>query len=142
MTKADDARQSEIAARRARNVPVIEEFRAKGGLPDTLLLHHRGAKTGTPRVNPVAFTSVGSNFAVFASNAGRPANPDWFYNLLAHPDTSVEVGPETIKVIARVASAEERPAIWEAWKTQTPAFAEYEKTAAPREIPVVILERA
>jgi deazaflavin-dependent oxidoreductase (nitroreductase family) len=145
VTEVGEARRLEVAERNARNLPLIEEYRAKGGLPDNprlLLLHHRGAKTGAARVNPVVFQSVGSNFAVFASNAGRPANPDWFYNLVAHPDTSVELGSETIEVVARVTSSEERSAIWEAWKVEMPAFTEYEKTAAPREIPVVILERA
>jgi deazaflavin-dependent oxidoreductase (nitroreductase family) len=145
VTEASEARRLEVEERNARNIPVIEEYRAKGGLadnPQLLLLHHRGAKTGAARVNPVVFRPVGSNFAVFASNAGRPANPDWFYNLVAHPDTSVEIGPETIEVVARVASPEERSAIWVAHKAMAPAFAEYETTAAPREIPVVILERA
>jgi hypothetical protein len=72
----------------------------------------------------VAFRPAGANFAVFASNQGRSAHPDWFRNLLAHPITSG------------------RSAIWEAWKAEVPPFAEDEKTAAPREIPVVILERA
>jgi deazaflavin-dependent oxidoreductase (nitroreductase family) len=144
MAEANDARRLEVEERNARNFPLIEEFRAKGGLPDNpevLLLHHRGAKTGNPRVNPVVFTAAGDGFAVFASNAGRPANPDWFYNLVAHPRTSIEVGSETIEVLARVAPSDERSAIWEPWKIKMTGFAEYEKTAAPREIPVVILER-
>jgi deazaflavin-dependent oxidoreductase (nitroreductase family) len=144
MAEVNDARRLEVEERNARNVPLIEEFRANGGLPDNpevLLLHHRGAKTGNPRVNPVVFTAAGNDFAVFASNAGRPANPDWFYNLVAHPRTSIEVGSETIEVLARIAPSDERSAIWEPWKITMPGFAEYEKTAAPREIPVVILER-
>jgi deazaflavin-dependent oxidoreductase (nitroreductase family) len=142
MAEERDARRLEVEERNARNIPVIEEFRAKGGLPDVLLLHHRGAQTGNPRINPVVFTPVGNDFAVFASNAGRATNPDWYYNLLAHPRTSIEVGSETIEVLARVAPSDERVAIWEPWKTKMSAFADYEKTAAPREIPVVILERA
>lgn len=144
MVGDSDARRREVEERNARNIPVIEEFRAHGGLPDNpdvLLLHHRGAKTGNPRVNPVVFTTVGDHFAVFASNAGRPAHPDWYYNLLAHPRTSIEVGAETIAVTARVAPDDERSAIWEPWRDTMPGFAEYEKTAAPRVIPVVILER-
>lgn len=144
MTEVSEARQLEVAERNARNIPLIEEYRAKGGLPDNpqlLLLHHRGAKTGVARVNPVVFRSAGTDFAVFASNAGRPKHPDWFHNIVAHPETSVEIGPETIQVVARVASSQERSPIWEAWKVEMPTFAEYERTAAPREIPVVILER-
>jgi deazaflavin-dependent oxidoreductase (nitroreductase family) len=141
MAEVSDERRLEVEERNARNIPLIEEFRAKGGLPDILLLHHRGAKTGNPRVNPVVFTAVGDDFAVFASNAGRPTNPDWFYNLVAHPRTSIEVGSETIEVLARIAPSEERSVIWEPWKIKVPGFADYEKTAAPRVIPVVILER-
>jgi deazaflavin-dependent oxidoreductase (nitroreductase family) len=141
MAEETEARRLEVEERNARNIPLIEEYRAKGGLPDVLLLHHRGAKTGNPRVNPVVFTTVGDDFAVFASNAGRASNPDWYYNVVAHPRTSIEVGSETIEVVARVAPTEERVAIWEPWKVKVPGFAEYEKTAAPREIPVVILER-
>jgi deazaflavin-dependent oxidoreductase (nitroreductase family) len=141
MAEESDARRLEVEERNARNIPLIEEFRASGGLPDVLLLHHRGARTGNPRVNPVVFTTVGSDFAVFASNGGRPAHPDWFYNVVAHPRTSIEVGSETIEVLARVAPSDERSAIWEPWKIKVPGFADYEKTAAPREIPVVILER-
>lgn len=141
MADESDARRLEVEERNARNIPLIEEFRAKGGLPDILLLHHRGAKTRNPRVNPVVFTTVGEDFAIFASNAGRPANPDWYVNLVAHPRTSIEVGSETIEVVARVAPRDERAAIWEPWKVKMPGFAEYERTAAPRDIPVVILER-
>ncbi len=89
----------------------------------------------------MAYRPVGDNFAVFASNAGRPAHPDWYYNLVAHPNTSVEVGSETIPVVARVAAGEERTEIWTALTSEMQTFADYEKTAAPRVIPVVILER-
>jgi deazaflavin-dependent oxidoreductase (nitroreductase family) len=91
-------------------------------------------------VNPVAYRNAGENIAVFASNGGRKENPDWYYNLLAHPETVVELGTETFPVRARVASGEERTEIWEAQKADVPMFAEYE-TTTPREIPVVILER-
>lgn len=142
MAEVSEERRREVEERNARNFPLIDEYRSKGGLPGVLLLHHRGAQSGTARVNPLAFRTVGDNFAVFASNAGRPKNPDWFHNLMAHPETSIEVGSETIKVIARVATPEERSSIWEAQKSEMQTFADYEKTAAPRQIPVVLLERA
>jgi deazaflavin-dependent oxidoreductase (nitroreductase family) len=130
------------------NAKVIEEFRANGGKlggpfegAPMLLLHHNGAKTGTARVNPVAYRKVGDNLAIFASKAGGPTNPDWFYNLIAHPETEVEVGTETIPVVARVADDAEREPIWEANKRDNPGFADYEKKTS-RQIPVVILERA
>jgi deazaflavin-dependent oxidoreductase (nitroreductase family) len=105
-----------------------------------VLLHHKGAKSGVERVNPVAYREVGDNIAVFASNAGRKANPDWYYNLVAHPETVVELGTERFPVRARVARGGERTEIWEAQKVDAPMFADYEKTAS-RDIPVVILER-
>jgi deazaflavin-dependent oxidoreductase (nitroreductase family) len=130
------------------NAQVIEEFHANGGKlggpfegAQMLLLHHKGAKTGTERVNPVAYRKVGDSLVVFASKGGAPTNPDWYYNLQAHPQTTVEVGSETIPVVARVADDAERAPIWEAQKHDNPGFADYE-TKTSRQIPVVILERA
>jgi deazaflavin-dependent oxidoreductase (nitroreductase family) len=131
------------------NEPVIVEFRANGGkvggpfegLP-LVLVHHTGAKSGTKRVNPLAYQRVGDDaVAIFASKGGAPTNPDWFYNLVANPDTSIEIGTERYDVTARVAEGEEREEIWEAQKKAFPNFAEYESTSGGREIPVVVLER-
>jgi deazaflavin-dependent oxidoreductase (nitroreductase family) len=136
--------------RDAWNRQVIEEFRANegrvggvfAGIP-LLLLHHVGARSGLERVNPVAYQRVGDSWAVFASKGGAPTNPDWFHNLVGHPDVSIEVGTETHRVVARVAAAAERDRIWTDQKTAFPAFAEYEETAAAtREIPVVVLDPA
>jgi len=148
MAEVSEERRNEVEERAARNVPVIEEYRATGGHLsgpmagfEVVLVHHKGAKSGVERVNPVAYRQVGDNIAVFASNGGRKSNPDWYYNLVTHPETVVELGDETLPVRARVASGEERTEIWEAQKAGAPMFADYENTAAPREIPVVILER-
>jgi deazaflavin-dependent oxidoreductase (nitroreductase family) len=130
------------------NRRVIEEFRANDGKVggtfegmDLLLLHHVGARSGTERVNPLAFQQVGGSYAVFASKGGAPTNPDWFHNLVAHPNVSIEVGSERHDVTARVATGEERERIWSAQKAAIPGFADYEKTAG-REIPVVVLDPA
>lgn len=131
------------------NQKIIEEFRANDGkvggdferLP-LLLLHHIGAKSGIERVNPLAYQRVGDSLAVFASKAGAPTNPDWFHNLVANPDVSIEIGTESYAVTARVATEEERERIWNAQKEAFPNFAEYEQTAGKRRIPVVILDRA
>ena len=130
------------------NTQIIEEFRANGGKlggqfegAPMLLLHSKGAKSGIERVKPVMYRPVGDSFAVFASKGGAPTNPDWYYNLVAHPETTVEVGSETIAVVAHVADDAERGPIWEAQKRDYPGFADYEKATA-RQIPVVILERA
>lgn len=131
-----------------RNAKIIEEFRGNegrvGGIFEghpILLLHHTGAKTGTPRVNPLAYQPLdGDRWAVFGSKGGAPTNPDWYHNLIAHPDVAIEVGTDTIDVTARVAEGEERTGIWEKQKKLMPGFAGYELKTA-RQIPVVILER-
>lgn len=129
------------------NTKVIEEFRANGGkvggqfegLP-LLLLHTRGAKSGAERVNPVAYQATDGVLAVFASKGGAPTNPDWYRNLVANPQVTVEVGTDTFDAQARVAEGEERERIWERQKQDVPGFAEYERRT-DREIPVVVLER-
>jgi deazaflavin-dependent oxidoreductase (nitroreductase family) len=82
----------------------------------------------------------GDDIAVFASKAGAPTNPDWYHNLLAHPQTTAEIGTETVPVVARVTEGDERTTIWEAQKKDFPGFADYESSTT-RQIPVVILER-
>src|SRR4051794_22283736 len=130
------------------NRKIIDEFRAnegKVGQPfentPILLLHHRGAKTGTERINPLAYRRDGDNFVIFASKAGAPTNPDWYHNLLANPDTTVEVGTTTTKVTAREATGDERDRLWSAQKGEFPGFADYEQKTS-RQIPVVVLEPA
>jgi deazaflavin-dependent oxidoreductase (nitroreductase family) len=129
------------------NDKVIKEFRENdgkvGGMFEgapVLLLHHAGAKTGTERVNPLMYQPVGDSFAIFASKGGAPSNPDWYYNLAAHPDTTIELGAGTVKVRARVAGPDERNRIWEKQKELASGFAEYETNAAPRQIPVILLD--
>jgi deazaflavin-dependent oxidoreductase (nitroreductase family) len=129
------------------NASVIEEFRANDGKVGgpfeggtLLLLHHAGAKTGTARVNPLMYQAVDEGFAVFASKGGAPDNPDWYHNLLANPETEIEVGSESIPVTARVAEEDEREHIWTKQKELWSGFAEYEANT-DRVIPVVVLER-
>jgi deazaflavin-dependent oxidoreductase (nitroreductase family) len=130
------------------NTKVIEEFRANNGkvgqfgsLP-LLLLHHTGAKSGKAYVNPLAYLPVGNAMAVFASKGGAPGNPDWYHNLVAHPDVEVEVGGKVpIKAKARVATGDERDRIYREQVKVAPVFGEYEtKTQGVRTIPVVVLE--
>jgi deazaflavin-dependent oxidoreductase (nitroreductase family) len=131
------------------NSKIIEEFRSNHGKvggpfegAPVLLLHHKGAKTGRERVNPLAYQAVGANFAVFASKGGSPTNPDWYHNLLANPEINVEVGAETVPVGATELTGNERSEIWERQKVLMPGFADYEKNAAGiREIPVILLVR-
>ncbi|MGD0699032.1 MAG: nitroreductase/quinone reductase family protein [Trebonia sp.] len=130
------------------NTAIIEEFRANGGdvasrMPgeELLLLHHVGARSGTERVNPLAYLPAGEGYAIFASKGGAPQNPDWYHNLLANPYTTVEVGTETVKVKARVAEPAERDAIYARQVERAPQFGDHERNAAPyRTIPVVVPE--
>ena len=129
------------------NDKVIAEFRAHEGRvggqfegAPLLLLHSTGAKSGQERVSPMMYQAVGDDFAVFASKAGADTNPDWFYNLIAHPEARIEVGTETLDVTARELDAKEREPIWEEQKARYPGFADYE-TKTDRVIPVVLLVR-
>ena len=129
------------------NRKIIEEFRSTGGKvggrfegANLLLLHTTGARSGQKRVNPVAYQAVGDDYAVFGSKAGAPTNPDWYHNLVAHPDVTVEVGTDTFQAKARVAEADERNRIWTRQKELVPSFAQYEeKTTRP--IPVIVITR-
>lgn len=129
------------------NAGIIDEFRENSGVVGGMfegvplvLLHHVGAKTGTERVSPLAYQAVDGGFAIFASKAGAHSHPDWYYNLLANPETEIEVGTENIAVSARVLSDEERQPIWDKQKVAHPQFADYE-TKTNRVIPVFLLEK-
>jgi deazaflavin-dependent oxidoreductase (nitroreductase family) len=126
------------------NAKVIDEFRANDGRvaafarQPLLLLTHRGARTGTKRTNPLAYLRHGDDYVVVASKGGAPTNPDWYHNLLANPDATIEVGTEVFVVTARQSDDEERERLWAMITSANPAFAEYE-TKTERRIPVMIL---
>ncbi len=129
------------------NQQIIAEFRANGGkvggpfanLP-LLLLTSTGAKSGQPRVSPLAYVADGDRLAIIASKGGAPTNPDWYYNLLAHPIATIEVQDQRFQVRASVANPAERDRLYARMVEQAPGFADYEKKTT-RKIPVVILER-
>jgi len=134
-----------------RNQQIIDEFRANGGRVGgyfegrtLLLLHHRGAKTGAERINPVGYQRLSDDsVAVFGTKGGAPTNPDWYHNVVANPDVTVELGTETFPARARIAHGAEREAIWEQQKHDWPDFVEYEeRTKGIREIPVVVLDKS
>ena len=128
------------------NAKIIEEFRSNEGrvgdmfegMP-LLLLHHTGAKSGKSRINPLAYQSDGGRYVIFASKAGAPTNPDWYHNLKAQPNVKVEVGTDTIAVVAGEATGEERERLYRTQAERIPQFADYEKTAGERVIPVIVL---
>jgi deazaflavin-dependent oxidoreductase (nitroreductase family) len=128
------------------NTSVIEEFRANRGKlggrfegANVLLLHTTGAKSGMERVNPLAYLEVEGHLYVFASKAGAHSHPDWYYNLVASPKVTVEVGEGTHVATAVEVKGEERHRVFTIQKELVPTFAEYE-AGTDRVIPVVELQ--
>jgi deazaflavin-dependent oxidoreductase (nitroreductase family) len=127
------------------NAKIIEEFHTNegrvGGMFEgvpLLLLHHTGAKSGKSRVNPLAYQSDNGRYVIFASKGGAPTNPHWYHNLKSQPNVTIEVGTDTIDVIAGEASGEERERLFRAQVERVPQFDEYEQKT-DRVIPVVVL---
>ncbi len=133
------------------NRQVTEEFRANDGVVNTaaggffkgkpmLLLHTTGARTGAERVNPLMYLDEGDRRYVFASKGGAPDNPDWFHNLRANPDVTVELGTESYPARAAVVTGDERDRIYAEQARAFPQFGEYEQKTT-RKIPVIALDR-
>jgi deazaflavin-dependent oxidoreductase (nitroreductase family) len=130
------------------NQGIIDEFRANHGevggpLAGALvvLLTTTGARTGQKAVHPLVGLVDDGTLYVFASKAGAPTNPDWYHNLVAHPEVEVEFGDERFHAVATPVSGPERDRLFAAQVAAQPGFAEYEK-ATERVIPVVELRRA
>jgi deazaflavin-dependent oxidoreductase (nitroreductase family) len=104
-----------------------------------LLLDHVGAKSGIRRTSPLQYVEDGENVAVIASKGGFPKHPAWFHNLMAHPETTVQIGSERRPVRARVARGEERERLWAKAVRMYRPYADY-RVRAGREIPLVVLE--
>lgn len=128
------------------NKKVIEEFRANEGKvgghfegANLLILHTIGAKSGKERVNPLMYLPDDDRYVIIASKAGAPSNPDWYYNVVANPDVTIEVGTEELQAQASVADEPERSELYERMVAVAPGFEEY-RQKTDRTIPVVILE--
>jgi len=129
------------------NKAIIEEFRANGGKvgghfagTNLLLLHTTGAKSGLERVNPMVYFRDGDRYVVVASKAGADTHPDWYHNLVAHPDVVVEVGTEQFAARATVTAEPERTRLYAMMESINSGFTDY-KNKTSRVIPVVILSR-
>lgn len=130
-----------------RNQAIIDEFRANAGKVGgpfagrtLLLLHTTGAKSGEERINPVAYTTDGDRLVIIASKGGAPTNPDWYYNILANPLVTVEVGTEKFQARAAVTAEPERTRLYNKMVEMMPGFAEY-RLKTTRAIPVIVLTR-
>lgn len=129
------------------NRQIIEEFHANEGKvggpfegATLLLLTHKGAKSGTARTNPLAYIEEDGRYFVFGSKGGASTNPDWYHNLRANPNATVEIGTEKFDVTAEVLTGEERDRIWTRNVRERPTFGQYEKRTS-RKIPVIALTR-
>jgi deazaflavin-dependent oxidoreductase (nitroreductase family) len=128
---------------KAHNAKVIADFRANGGVPDgrpLLLLTTKGARTGRSRTTPMMFVPDGDRLLVIASNAGAPRHPDWYRNLVANPDVTVEVTGEKYDATAIVTTGEERHRLFANIAVKYPFFTEHQ-AKIERTIPVVALVR-
>ncbi len=130
------------------NTKIIEEFRANEGRvggplagATMILIHHIGAKSGIERVSPLACFPLGDGrFAIVASHGGSPAHPDWYHNLKANPRIKVEVGTQTLTVLAEELDDTTRAQLWPKLVAEAPAVGEHQ-TRTTRQIPVFMLTR-
>lgn len=148
MTEIDKKKlASDAAALDEFNRGVVEEFRANGGKVggpfeggDLLLLHTRGAKSGQPRLSPLAYLTVDGKILIVGSYAGAPKHPAWVHNLRADPRAHVEVGTEAYDVEVRELPDDERDAMYAKVTAVAPVFAEYQANTS-RAIPLFELIR-
>ncbi len=133
---------------RPDNRQLIEAFRANRGKPDgpfaasaLLLLTTIGAKSGRARTTPLLSIPDGDRLVVLASNYGAPTHPDWYHNLLVHPDVTVEVGADIYRATAVTLVGSEREETWARVMARYPSFAALQ-TTTPRQIPLVALTRS
>ena len=106
-----------------------------------LLLTTTGAKSGQPRIAPLVYTTDGDRIVIIASKGGAPTNPDWYHNIAAHPDVTVEVGTETFPARAEITPEPERTRLFDAQAAIMPGFRDYQNNTS-RVIPVVTISRA
>jgi deazaflavin-dependent oxidoreductase (nitroreductase family) len=144
----DDVAGAFRANEQSWNAEVIAEFRANGGEvaapyddpPPMLLIHTVGAKSGRDHVVPMRGITDGDALFIFASAHGSDRHPDWYYNLVANPDITIEKGHETIPVRATEVHGAQRDLVYGRHKARFPVFADYERKLA-RTIPVIRLDR-
>lgn len=139
---------NDAGALKAFNGEVVEEFRAAGGkvggafeTADIVLLTTTGAKSGQPRLSPLAYFTIDDRMLIVGSYGGAPKDPAWVHNLRANAVAHVEVGNESYEVVARELPRAERDGLFVALVELTPVFGEYQANTS-RVIPVFELQRA
>jgi deazaflavin-dependent oxidoreductase (nitroreductase family) len=137
------------AGRRSTRIHVAVYRRTRGRIGGNLpgwpqvgiaLVDHTGAKTAMKRTSPLMYHEHGEAIVVAGTKAGQPTHPAWFHNLMANPDTTVQVGAEVSEVRARLAEGEERDRLWSKMVAAFPGYDFYERNAEGRKIPVVVLD--
>jgi len=126
----------------------VAAYRASGGRlgnhigkAPVLLVHHVGRRTGKARVSPVLYLEDGDRLVIVASKGGTDKHPAWYHNLMASPDTEVELGRERRRVRARKATKDERSTLWPRLVQMYDSYDDYQRQATThRVIPVVVLE--
>ena len=149
MNDIDKAKlMADAAALNDFNRAIAEEFRANGGKVGgqfeggtLLLLHTVGAKSGEPRLSPLAYMDIDGKLIIIGSYAGAPKDPAWVHNLRANSKAHIEIGTDAYDVTARELPAEERDAMYPAVTERAPVFAEYQANTT-RKIPLFELVRA
>lgn len=129
------------------NKNIVEEFRANGGKvggpfegATLLLLTTTGAKSGEPRLSPLAYLTVDGKAIIVGSKAGSDTNPHWVHNLRANPQAHVEVGTESYDVVARELPSAERDITFGKIAAASAVFAGYQAKTS-RVIPLFELQR-
>lgn len=138
----------DIETIKALNKTVTDEFRANDGKvsgqfegADLLLLTTTGAKSGQPRVSPLAYFRIDDKLLIIGSFAGADIDPGWVHNLRANPSAHVEIGTDSSDVTARELPSAERDELFGKISAAAPGFAEYQ-ARTPRVIPVFELQSA
>jgi len=147
MTEIDtDKLMADTAALHAFNDDIVTKFRANGGKvaefgDNLLLLTTTGAKSGQPRLSPLAFLHLDERTIIFGSYGGAPKDPAWVHNLRANPRAHIELGADSYDVLARELPTAERDEVVPALIAVAPVFADYESKTS-RVIPLFELTRA
>ena len=107
----------------------------------SVLLTHRGAKSGVERTTPILYFTDGDDVVIVASNGGAPRHPAWLHNLRANPDCTLSTDGRPAPYLAREAEGAERERLWRAACGMYPGFDVYQERAGSRRIPVVVCSR-
>ncbi|MGD8830734.1 MAG: nitroreductase/quinone reductase family protein, partial [Pseudomonadales bacterium] len=118
---------------RSFNETLIAEFRANGGMlsgelarANLLLLTSTGARSGRQRTTPLVYVPLDGRILIIASKGGAASHPAWYWNLVAHPEVTVELGPETYQARAVRIEGAERTELYAQIVSRVPTFGEYQ----------------